>query len=107
MPIHMTVAELLSDIGEQVRRARFARDLRIDDLAKSASVSRSAIRNLESGSGCTLATLIRVVKALDLTEWLLCLSPDPGVTPMQLLKAKGRPRQRVRLPLDSNGPDDN
>lgn len=85
------------EIGAQVRRARLADNLTQADLADLANVGLSAVRSLEAGQGSTLRTLIGVVRALGLDEWLGSLSPDPGVDPIALADAMRRssPRRRA------------
>ncbi len=68
------------------------------ELAGSADVSLGALHNLETGSGATVRTLVRVVRALDRTDWLDALAPQVGVSPMQMLRERQRelPQRRVR-----------
>lgn len=73
-------------LGEQVRRARQNEQLSQGDLAKLANVNRNSVSSLERGEGSTLATLIRIVRALGRSEWLDELAPDLGPGPMALLR---------------------
>ena len=82
-------------IGEQVRTLRIRKNLKQDELAARASVSKSAVFQLENGKGSTLRTLISVLIVLGETTWLENLAPVPGVSPMQMLEL-GRQRRRVR-----------
>ena len=91
----LSTDELESKLGEQVRAVRLRRNLSQADLAAAAGVALGSLRNLESGSGATVATLVRVIRRLDLTDWLASLQPEVTISPMQMLKAK-RPRQRAR-----------
>ncbi|QIM16550.1 helix-turn-helix transcriptional regulator [Leucobacter insecticola] len=74
-------------IGQQVRRARLEENSSQAQLAERANVALGALKNLEAGRGSTLRTLVRVVRALGLEEWLEELSPDPGISPMAMLRA--------------------
>lgn len=73
-------------------------------LAEHANISLSAVKGLESGHGSSLRTLIRVVRALGLEEWLQALSPDPGVDPIALADAmrKSTPRKRASRQADAD-----
>ena len=93
-------------VGQQVRAVRIRANLEQLDLAKNAEVSVGALRNLEGGRGCTLRTLVKVLRALGRTDWLEALAPPVSVSPMQMLRAPGllerkkvfRPRTRKKAP---------
>jgi len=85
-------------LGADVRRLRITRRYTQSELAERANVSLSALKNLEAGRGSSLATVVRVARALDRTEWLSSFAPvEPRFSPMELLRqsATERPR-RVR-----------
>lgn len=94
----LTTDEWEKLVGANVRQARFQANLSMRELAALADVSLGALNNLESGSGTTLRTLVRVVRALDRADWLLALAPEVGVSPMQMLRERQRntPQRRVR-----------
>ena len=104
MPVersYLTVEQLEALLGEQVRRARIARDLDQATLAELADVSVRAVSNLERGRGSSVRSLVAVLRALGRTDWLETLAPAVAVSPMQLLRSKQRtppPRRRVRRP---------
>ncbi|GAA1632627.1 helix-turn-helix transcriptional regulator [Leucobacter chromiireducens] len=77
-------------LGAQVRRARGQEQWTQAELAARANVNRNSVSALERGEGSSLATLIRVVRALGRSEWLDELAPDPGPSPMALLRAQQR-----------------
>ncbi len=55
------------DLGEAIRRARKAKDLRQVDVAQKASVRQALISELENGATTAkLDTVIKIVAALDL-----------------------------------------
>lgn len=84
-------------IGEQLRRARRAEQWSQSELARRANINRNSVSALERGEGSSLATLIRVVRALGRSEWLDELAPDPGPSPMSLLREQ-QERERGILP---------
>ena len=83
-----TTEQWEAHLGAQLRRARLERDLTQAQLADRANIALSAVKNLESGKGSTLRSLVRTVRALDLEDWLDRLNPDPGISPMALLRAQ-------------------
>jgi transcriptional regulator with XRE-family HTH domain len=85
-------------VGAEIRAVRIAADLDQSELAKRADVSLGAVKNLETGKGSTLKTLIRVVRALGRAEWLESLAPPITVSPLAMLSSRRTatlPRQRV------------
>ena len=93
MEIQRTTEEWERQIGQGVLRTRIIRDLTQVQLAERANVSLSAVKNLERGRGSSVATLVRVARALDRAEWLAQFSPaEPAVSPMELLRERQRGR---------------
>ena len=82
-----TLAEWEAEIGRQIRVLRTRSGYTQADLARRANVSVGTIRNLESGAGSTISTLVEVVRALGRTEWLEALAPPVMVSPLDLLDA--------------------
>jgi transcriptional regulator with XRE-family HTH domain len=97
-------------IGQRVRQARQARDLTIEQLARRAGLSLSAVSELERG--CTryplVSTLVALARALDMPpSWLV--APDQltlgqrlratraarGLTQTQLAAMVGVPVSRI------------
>ncbi|MGB8196525.1 MAG: helix-turn-helix domain-containing protein [Acidimicrobiales bacterium] len=102
----MTTSEWEKRLGAEVRRLRVARGLTQLDLAEQANVSISTIRYLEAGRGSSLATLIRVAKVLDRSQWLSSFAPTaPSISPIQLLREQNRKasaeRSRVRKKIET------
>lgn len=94
MPARRTLPEWEAEIGRQVRTLRNRSGDTQAELAQRAGVSVGTIRNLESGVGSTLSTLIEVVRALGRTEWLETLAPPVSVSPLELLEASNRRQRR-------------
>lgn len=86
--------EWLVELGNQLRILRLRLDLDQRQLAARAGVGLNAVKNLESGKGATLRSLVRVLRALERTDWLSALAPQVTISPLQVLKAK-HPRQRA------------
>jgi len=92
-----TPAELQTTLGERIRRLRLARNVDQRTMADEAGISEKALRNLETGRGSTVETLLRALKALGSLEGLEMLAPEVPVDPLALLRAS-KPPQRVRRP---------
>ena len=97
---HSSTVEWERYLGEQFRAMRIRAGVEQVVLAERADVSTGAIKNLESGKGSSLKTLIKIVRCLGRTDWLESLAPQVSVSPMQMLAAARRtaPRQRVSRP---------
>lgn len=99
-----TVDEWAFELGEQMRALRLRADLDQISLAERAGVGLSAVKNIESGKGATLKTLIRLLRALDRADWLASLAPPVSISPLQMLKAKPV-RQRASRKRQPRKPD--
>lgn len=86
-----------AELGEQTRNLRLRQNLDQQTLAERAGVGLSALKNLESGKGATVKTLIRTLRALGRAQWLETLAPAVSISPLQMLKAKPQ-RQRASRP---------
>jgi transcriptional regulator with XRE-family HTH domain len=92
-----TPEELQLVLGIRLRRLRLSRGLDQRLTAEKAGISEKALRNLETGRGSTVETLLRVLKALDHLDGLDALAPELSVDPMALLR-QSKPRQRACRP---------
>jgi transcriptional regulator with XRE-family HTH domain len=93
-----TLEELEASLGQQFRSLRLRSETGQKTLADKAGVSLSSLRNLETGRGVTLKTMLAVLRALGRSDFLNTLAPEPTVSPMQMLKATKAPRQRAFTP---------
>jgi transcriptional regulator with XRE-family HTH domain len=97
----MTIDELstddvaLAELGRRVERARLDRNLTQQQLAARAGVGKATLERLEAGRPSKLSTLVRVMRALGLSDRLEALLPAVGPSPLDLA-ANGRERQRAR-----------
>ena len=86
---------VLTEIGQRVRRERLNQNTTQAKLAQFAGVSRRVVLDLEAGKGCGLSSFIEILRALRKLDQLDALLPDPGISPLQLAKLKGKARQRA------------
>jgi transcriptional regulator with XRE-family HTH domain len=89
-----TPQELEIMLGENIKSLRLQKNLDRKTLCVQAGISESALRHLEGGSGATLKTLIRVVKALDRESWFSGIAPQVSINPLHMVK-ESQPRQRA------------
>lgn len=97
----MKISELLTDdailaeIGERIARRRLDLQLTQAGLAEQAGVSKRTVERIEAGASAQLSSMIRIFRALDLLAGLDRLLPEAVPSPMDLLKRKGKVRQRA------------
>ena len=100
MPVTKTTEEWQRAIGVWLRESRLARELDQETVARLADISTRSLRNLESGDGSSLSTLIKTVRALERDDWLEQL--DEGIdepSPLELLReSRNRPMRPQRAP---------
>jgi DNA-binding XRE family transcriptional regulator len=91
----MSEKAVLEELGRRIQAQRLNVNLAQAEVARKAGVSRRALQNLENGRVCTLSLLIRVLRAMGKLSQLDAFLPEPGLSPIQLAKLKGRERQRA------------
>lgn len=93
---HRSVEEWERFVGDRIRQIRLAKDLSQSRVAHLADVSVGTVHNLESGSGSSLSTLIKVLRALGEHRWLTELQPPaPSFDPVAVFEQRER-EQRSR-----------
>jgi transcriptional regulator with XRE-family HTH domain len=92
----LTDTAALETVGSRLAAVRLKRNLTQTALAREAGVSRATIERLERGAGADLKLLVRVLRALQLLEGFLAGIPADEPSPMALLRARGKKRQRAR-----------
>ena len=89
-------AAIITEIGTRLQRERLNQNITQSSLAQKAGISRRVLQDLESGCRpCTIASLVKVLRALGRLDTLDAFLPEPGVSPLQLAKLKGRKRLRA------------
>ncbi|MBN2702723.1 MAG: helix-turn-helix domain-containing protein [Pontiellaceae bacterium] len=91
----MTDDAVLAELGGRLSQRRIESGLSQAELARQAGVSKRTVERVESGATAQTATLIRMLRALELLDRLEALVPDSGPRPMDLLKLKGEERKRA------------
>jgi transcriptional regulator with XRE-family HTH domain len=89
-----TSEEIVQEIGQQLHDLRLRQNIKQAELASRAGVALNAVKNLESGRGATVTSLVKVLRTLGRTEWFASLAPAVSISPMQMLKTKS-PRRRA------------
>ena len=89
-----TPADLATELGAHLRALRLRLNIDQRQLAAQAGVALNAVKNLESGRGASVRSLLHVLRSLGREDWLQALAPHVSISP--LLALKRRPvRQRA------------
>ena len=86
---------ILVELGERLTQRRLELQLTQAALAEQAGVAKRTVERIEAGATTQLSTLIRILRVLQLLDRLEGLIPASGPRPMDLLKLKGKERQRA------------
>jgi transcriptional regulator with XRE-family HTH domain len=87
-----TDKELELKLGLDIKNMRLAKNISRESLCEKAGISLNALRHLESGSGATIKTLIPVLKILNKVDWLISISPEISINPLNMTK-RGKSRK--------------
>lgn len=94
---HASSDKMLSEtIGNFIKHHRIEQQLTQSELANKANISRSTLSLLERGKTVTLATLLQVLRVLDLLYIMDVFNVNKEISPIALAKAEQAERQRVR-----------
>jgi transcriptional regulator with XRE-family HTH domain len=97
---------ILTELGRRLARRRIDLQLTQADLAHEAGISKRTVERIEAGASAQMASIIRIYRVLDLVPGLDQLIPPVGPRPMDLIKIKGKRRQRASSSRKGGGPDD-
>ena len=100
-----TVHALANELGQRLQRARLNLNLTQLEVAQHAGVSRKVVMNAEAGQ-VSLENLLAILMTLDLLDHLDSFLPEQPFSPIQLLRLRGKVRQRARRKTEKNLPTD-
>lgn len=86
---------LVEHMGAFIKHHRMEQNLTQDVLAKAAGISRSTLSLLERGETVTLATLIQVLRVLDLLQIMDAFTIHEKVSPLAMVKMAKKKRKRA------------
>jgi len=86
---------ILAELGERMARRRLDLQLTQADVAGQAGIAKRTVERIESGSSAQMSSIIRILRVLELLPQLDAMIPEAAARPMDLLKRKGKLRQRA------------
>lgn len=101
----MTDEAILEELGRRLARRRIDLQLTQADLAHEAGVSKRTVERIEAGASAQMSSIIRICRVLDLMPGLDQFVPPTGPRPMDLVKLKGKTRQRASSNRRTSGSD--
>jgi len=93
--VQLTDDAVLAELGARIAGRRLELQLTQAVVAEQAGIAKRTLERMEAGQTSQLSTLVRVLRVLDATSGLDSLIPETGPRPMDLLKQKGKVRQRA------------
>ena len=89
---------IIQEIGKRVKEIRLDKNLTQQELAKMSGISLFTVAQIERGKPVSLAMLVPVMRELRLIDNLELLLPQREISPIELLKAKGKvPKRASRI----------
>jgi len=105
MDMHgMSDLAILREIGRRIKRKRLDKNWSQKKLAETAGLNRTTIGEIERGAPSGMITFIQVLRSLDVLEELNAFLPEPGISPLQLAKLKGKERLRASRQKEGKQP---
>lgn len=86
---------ILTEIGGRIARRRLDLQLAQANVAEQAGIAKRTVERIEAGASAQMLSIIRIFRVLDLLQDLDRLIPEAQPRPMDLLKRKGKIRQRA------------
>ena len=91
----LTDGAILQEIGARLARRRIEAGHTQAKLVEQAGIAKRTLERIEAGHGAELVTLIRVLRALELTDGLDGLIRELPPSPIALLARRGKQRRRA------------
>lgn len=94
---------ILTEIGARIAQRRLAMQMTQARLAEQAGIAKRTVERIEAGASAQMLSLVRIFRVLDLLPGLELLLPPSQPSPMDLLKQKGKVRQRASRQKPAGG----
>ena len=98
---------LMQEVGRRIAFLRRSSQIKQEELAEKAGISRYALSRLENGAGgIRLESFLSVLRSLNVLNRLSVVLPEPTLTPIQLVelekKSEGALPKRIRTRRSSS-----
>ena len=89
-------AAIVLEVGKRLKAYRLKKRLSQQELAGRAGISLFTIVQIEKGRPVSISMLLSVMRVLRLLDNFELLLPEIGISPIEMMKLKGRMPQRIR-----------
>ena len=87
---------IIEEVGKRLKDYRIRRKLTQQELANQAGISVFSVAQIERGKVVTMSVFLSVLRVLRLLENLELFIPEIGISPIELLKLKGKIPKRIK-----------
>ena len=92
----MSDNEIIRVIGSYIKQQRLEQNITQAQLALNAGINRWTVGKIENGEPVTLASLIQILRVLDLLHILRIFTSEEKISPIEYAKSQERRRKRAR-----------
>ena len=90
-----TDAAILGEFGSRLARHRLQRNMTQAQAATAAGLSKRTVERIEAGESTQFTNLVRLFRALGLTQQFDALIPELPPSPIQQLESRSKGRRRA------------
>ena len=91
----MSDSAIIKEIGNRLKNYRLRKNCTQEELAKKSGISMGSVHKIESGKAVSFAIVVSAMRTLRLLDNLETFIPAPSISPVDLLKWRGKIRQRA------------
>jgi len=87
---------IIEEVGKRLKDYRIRRKLTQQEVADHAGISIFSVAQIERGKAVTMSVFLSVLRTLRLLENFEMFIPEIGISPIELLKLKGKTPKRIK-----------
>ena len=87
---------IIEEVGKRLKDYRLRRKLTQQEVADHAGISIFSVAQIERGKAVTMSVFLSVLRTLRLLENFELFIPEIGISPIELLKLKGKTPKRIK-----------
>jgi len=91
----MSDPAIIAELGNRLKSYRLRKNYTQEELAQKSGISLGSVHKIESGKAVSFAILVSAMRTLRLLDHFETFIPEPSVSPIEMLKWKGKTRKRA------------